>query len=311
MPLAPYTDEAHVFTLEDLDNWEFNGTSLAVIGSPIRHSLSPQMHNRALGEMAQGDARFNDWRYFRFEVPPERLEKALDKFANAKFLGLNLTIPHKVDALRYISSAEADAQLLGAVNTLKLGLTGYHGHNTDGYGIERALREELGIGLQGSKVILMGAGGASRAIAVQCLTQGCSELWIGNRSRARLDELLDVLKQLDASARIHPFDLTNPPANVPRDAVIINATSLGLKPEDPAPMALTNFHPPAAVYDTTYGRHRNALAHAAGAMGLPYANGLSMLIWQGARALEIWSAASVPAEAMRVGALNALGSSHD
>jgi len=96
-------------SLEDLDGWRFGGTALAVLGHPIGHSISPPMHNAALARMAKADGRFGDWRYFRFDVPPERLPEALKRLHEKRFLGVNLTIPHKVDAVPLVASIDPGA----------------------------------------------------------------------------------------------------------------------------------------------------------------------------------------------------------
>lgn len=297
-----------VLSIEDVHATDFPGTPLTVFGSPIRHSVSPQMHNRALAAMTRADSRFANWRYHRVEVPPERLPEALGLCARKGFRGINLTLPHKVDALRHIARVDPSAQAFGAVNTLRLDDDGlYTGFNTDGYGFEAAVREELGIALPGRHVILLGAGGAARAIAAQCLASRCASLHIGNRTADRLDALLALLKPFDNAHRLRGFDLASPDYDaLPPDALIVNATTLGLKPEDPAPLDLGLFPPEAAVYDTTYGSHRSRLQRDAFDRGLRSANGLSMLVWQGARSLEIWTGASVPASEMRMGAEEAL-----
>ncbi len=310
MVTARYWDDFHVFRLVDLDDWAFDGVSLAVLGMPINHSLSPQMHNAALRSLAEKDSSFSRWRYFRFEVSPEDLRVGLQKFAQAGFLGLNLTIPHKVQALECVAEVDPQYRLLGAVNTLKLSGGNYIGYNTDGYGIQQAVKQELGVSLSERPVLLCGAGGAARAIAVQCLLEGCPELWIGNRSQERLGSLMDILHPLDDSRVIRGFDLADLPHDLPRRAIVINATSLGLRREDPAPMDLSSFSPDTVVYDTTYGLHDSQLYAMAQDMGMRAANGLSMLVWQGAKSLEIWSGAKPSASVMRQRAQEVLSSNH-
>lgn len=310
MATAQYLDDFHVFRLIDLDDWAFDGVSLAVLGMPINHSLSPQMHNAALRQLASCNAEFFRWRYFRFEVAPEDLQEGLRRFREAGFLGLNLTIPHKVQALDYVAQVDPQYRLLGAVNTLKLTDQGYIGYNTDGYGIRQAVWQELGVRLSERPVVLCGAGGAARAIAVQCLLEGCPELWIGNRSQQRLLALMDALRPLDHRQALHGFDLENVPQEAPSNAIVINATALGLQKEDPSPIDLTAFSKEAVVYDTTYGVHESRLCATARKRGMRSANGLSMLVWQGAKSLEIWSGATPSAEVMREWAQEVLLKQH-
>ena len=111
-------DTKRTYTLDDLENLFFPGTPLAVIGSPIEHSLSPAMHNAALNKLRRQDTHFNDWAYYRFEIPEDDLFDALPNFHARNFIGLNLTVPHKVLALQSLQSVSADAKYMGAVNTL-------------------------------------------------------------------------------------------------------------------------------------------------------------------------------------------------
>ncbi len=299
-------DRVQVLQVSEIGRLGFEGTPLAVFGWPVRHSISPQMHNAALAEMARSEPRFASWRYHRVEVPPGALPAALAACSARGFAGLNLTLPHKVDALAHIADVDPVARQMGAVNTLKLVDGRYHGFNTDGEGFERAVREELGAELAGRAVVLLGAGGAARAIAVRCLLSGCASLHIGNRGRERLDALVELLRPIAAGRPLRGFELGGSAMELPRDALLVNATSLGLKDCDAPPIPLDRFGPGAAVYDTTYGTHESRLLAEARARGMRCANGLSMLVWQGARALEIWTGAAVPATTMRKGAEAAL-----
>ena len=290
-----------VHTLADLERWSFEGTSLAVLGQPIAHSLSPAMHNAALAELAQRDPRFARWRYFKFEVDAADLPRALPLFARQGFLGLNLTIPHKiiaVDLVHRIDPAAADAE---AVNTLRLMQDGtYEGFNTDGHGVVAGIAEDLERTIEGSPVVLLGAGGAARAAAITCLHHACSGLWIGNRSQPNLRALAD---QLAPTARrlgipLAAFDLAAPPADIAPDAIVINATASGLKPGEPPPIDLRRIPGRPCIYDMVYNPPLTPLLQAARDLGLRGANGLTMLVHQGARALELWTEQSVSAPAM-------------
>lgn len=302
-------DSAVTYSLDDLAVWSRPGVSLAVLGFPIRHSISPAMHNAALARMAERDAVYSDWRYFRFEVPPEELPRALALLHAKKFRGVNLTVPHKVLAYDLAEVAvDKSAEVIGAVNTLRWREGGWAGFNTDGHGLASGLREDLGVELNGAHVVLLGAGGAARGAAVECLQRGCASLWIANRTRANLDALLLALAPVAGEIPVHGFDPARAAeAGVPAGAVVVNATSAGLKPADPMPIALGALREARAVYDMIYNPAETPLLAAARAAGLPAANGLSMLVHQGARALEIWSGASVPVDAMAGAARAAMG----
>lgn len=291
-----------VLTLDDLREWSVPGTALAVLGHPIRHSVSPPMHNAALAEMAGGNPAFSDWRYYRFEVPPDQLETALNLLHRKRFRGVNLTVPHKVIAFDLIKTIDPSARPVGAVNTLRWQPDGYEGFNTDGYGLAQGLREDLGTDLAGTDVILLGAGGAGRGAAIECVAQTCRSLSIGNRTPQRAEELKALLRQIDPAARVRVFDPGSPPADLPEDALVINATSAGLKPTDPQPIDLSTLPGTPKVFDMIYNPPETALLGSARSRGFAFANGFSMLIHQGARSLEIWSDARVPVKAMFRGA---------
>lgn len=288
-----------VLTLADLDTWSFSGTALAVLGHPIKHSISPRMHNAALAAMAPNDARFNTWRYFRFDVPPADLPQGLGRLHAAGFQGLNLTVPHKVLAYDAIAQVDPTAQPIGAVNTLLRTSRGWHGYNTDGYGLATAVHTTLGIQLLHTPVILLGAGGAARGAAVECLARGCASLHIANRTAAHRDALLTQLAPLAGDIPLTGFLLSAPPETLPPAALVINATNAGLHPDDPCPIDLSALPPLAGIYDMIYNSAETKLLAAAKTLGLPHANGLSMLVHQGARSLEIWSQSSVPVSAMQ------------
>ena len=320
-----------VFTLADLRTASFAPVPLAVLGHPIAHSLSPRMHNAALTALArdssaasqppealakgggragsdrvrarttaEAQARpevalhpFSDWHYDKFDIEPAALSEALAALAARGFLGVNLTVPHKVLAVAEVADIEPSARAAGAVNTLLRTGAGWHGFNTDGYGLAMGVRETLGCELGGQAVILLGAGGAARGAAVECLARGCASLAVGNRTAATRDALLAELRPLAGTIPLRGFDPSAPPADLPDGALVINATSLGLQPDEPPPIDLALLPPPSGVYDMIYNPPQTALLAAAARLGLPAANGLSMLVHQGARALEIWS--GVPA----------------
>jgi shikimate dehydrogenase len=287
------SDPDSVLNLSDLESWSRPGVSLAVLGQPIKHSISPAMHNAALADLAISNPPFSDWRYFRFEIAPADLPRALELFHAKKFRGLNLTVPHKVLAFDRVIAVSEIARPVGAVNTLLWDDRGWRGHNTDGYGLVSALRQDLGCDLAGTHVILLGAGGAARSAAVECLRRKCKSLSIANRTRENLDALLSILAPLAGNIPLRGFPPDAPPADLPAGAVVINATSAGLRADDPAPIDLQRLPRPGSVFDMIYNPPSTPLLRAAASLGLPHANGLSMLVHQGAKSLEIWS--SIPA----------------
>lgn len=290
-------------TLSDLEGLSPGGTKLAVLGHPIGHSLSPLLHNAALAELARTEPKWASWRYYRIDVRPEQLPRALALLRARGFLGLNLTVPHKVIAFDQVAAVDEAARPVGAVNTLLHETDGWRGFNTDGYGLSSALRAVLGLELRGARVLLLGAGGAARSAAVECLLRGCSALWIANRTRSRLAGLLELLRPLAGGTRIEGVELDS--AGRPgseasagfahtEGLLVINATSAGLHPGDPPPLNLTAIARPSAVYDMIYNPTKTTLLSNAESLRIPWANGLSMLVHQGAKALQIWT--GVPIE---------------
>ena len=295
-----------VLTLADLNDWSFSGTALAVLGHPIKHSISPAMHNAALAELARSDNRFGSWRYFRFDVPPEDLSRALDLLRAKNFHGLNLTVPHKAIAFDRVAAIDPAARLIGAINTLVSTENGWLGFNTDGYGLAVGIREDLGFDIAGSDIILLGAGGAARGAAVECLQRRCRSLWVANRTTANLDVLLKIIQPVANGIPVHGFDPQSPPAELPASAIVINATSAGLRESDVPPANLVQFPRPVGVYDMIYNPPQTSFLAQAASLGIANANGLSMLINQGARALSHWTGLLTPVAAMRYAAKQAM-----
>ncbi len=299
-------DKEKTYSFKDLETLAFTGTSLAVIGHPINHSISPVMHNAALANLSETDARFKDWTYYRFDIHPDQLAEALPLFHKQAFRGLNLTIPHKVQALSLIEEIAPEAKSMGAVNTLVWSKAGYAGLNTDGYGLEQGLKLDLDATFEGTAVMILGAGGAARAAAVRAILSGCEQLYIGNRSVDRLQDLVNGLKSFANKVEVKTFPLAALPKDLPETGVVINATALGLNLADPAPMAVAQLPAGWKVYDMIYNPSKTALLKQAEAHGLSVANGLSMLVHQGAKALETWTHETVDADVMMAAARNAL-----
>lgn len=296
-----------IHTLADLDTWSFPGTALAVLGHPIKHSVSPPMHNAALAEMAKRDARFAAWKYFRFDIAPEDLPVALEKLHACNFYGINLTVPHKIIAFDLIADVVLSAQPIGAINTLVRTKDSWRGYNTDGYGLSNAIKEELLLSLGGSiDVLLLGAGGAARGAAVECIQSGVRSLYIANRTASTRDALISQIKPLAQNTSIHGLDPAALPGNLPENLLVINATSAGLKPNDPLPIDLTALPDPRAVFDMIYNPAETAILKKAKSLGIPTANGLGMLVHQGARALQIWSEVRPPVDVMRAAVHSAM-----
>jgi len=299
------------FTLDQLS--EINAGNdfparFAVIGNPVAHSLSPQLHQPALDELAQ------DCRYIRVEVPEGRVEEAFEKMYAAGIRGINVTVPHKLEALQACHQVDPAAASMGAVNTIVFDVEGQRtGFNTDGPGFVRAIREEFGVDLGDLRVIIIGAGGgAGRAIATQCALEGCQQLILANRTLEKLAPMREELTKLTQSEKlegprdrieIHSLDDPILEEAIGASELIINTTSVGLKSSDPAPFPTHWVEPHHLVYDTIYNPSRTHLLRDAESQGARVANGLSLLLHQGALSLEYWLNQVAPVDVMRQGLL--------
>ncbi len=291
-----YTVES-LSSREILDAGHAKPARLAVIGCPVAHSLSPRMHQPALDEAGI------DARYIKLEVEPDQVREAFSRMRELGFIGCNVTVPHKFEALAACDEVDAGAAEMGAVNTVRFDPGATRGFNTDGYGFEEAVRETLGTELPGACILIAGAGGgAGGAIAVHCARQGARKLILLNRSLDKIEELASRLHRLHGEISILTATLDDPA--VPRLAagadLIVNTSSLGLKAEDPSPLPADAIRPGQAVYDTIY-RPDTAFQRAAAAAGARIGTGKPMLLHQGVKAFKIWFPGSEPAAAMRRG----------
>jgi shikimate dehydrogenase len=268
---------------------------LAVFGDPIAHSLSPQMHNAAL------EVQAHEFQYVRILVTTEELGHALTDLSEAGFIGVNLTIPHKQAALEFVDEITDQARLMGSINTIAVTDGKLQGHNTDGPGFVIAVQETLQLKLSDQRVLILGGGGgAGRAISVQCALEGCPQIYVANRTLEKAEILSEQVEE-SLGKIITPISLVPEALENALESVnlIVHATSLGMKESDPSPIPdglLTRNH---FVYDTVYSGGKSALIRQAEAAGAKNANGLSMLLQQGALAYEIWLKEPAPVEVMR------------
>jgi shikimate dehydrogenase len=265
----------------------------AVLGSPVAHSASPAMHNAAFQALGL------NWCYVAFEVAPRNLRAAIEGARALNVAGFNLTVPHKLLAVEMMDTLDESAKMYGAVNTVKFerinGAARIVGFNTDADAIAIALREDLGVKLRGAKVLLLGAGGAGRTAALKLASERVAELYLVNRTESKAAQIAAEIKERFPSVM---FATGYPPGKID---LILNATSLGLKPADPSPLDEKQFtlSRAKAVYDMIYRPAQTRLLASAKRAGCKTANGLGMLLHQGAKAFKIWTGKSAPLEVMR------------
>ena len=294
-----------VYTLADLQRWENIDPPirLGVFGDPVGHSLSPQMQNAALKSCKI------DMQYARFQISPDELQSALDLIRELNFVGVNLTTPHKIGASKLMDEIIDDnARRIGAINTVRVDNAKLCGHNTDGKGFARAVRQEFVVDLRDLRVMILGGGGAARAIALQCARENCERLVITNRNFATAQKLAEKLREYFAGPRVLgpvprlqaiPWEEAAIRFQVAHLDLIVNATPLGLNRSDPSPIPARLLAPHLMIHDTVYGEGRTPFVSAAIEAGARAANGFSMLLYQGALAFEIWFECEAPTEAMR------------
>ncbi len=272
------------------------GKILGVIGHPIEHSLSPAMHRAALRELGL------DYPYDKFDVKPEDLGNFV-MGAGENFLGFNVTIPHKVEIIKFLNSLDREAELIGAVNTVKFE-NNARGFNTDGIGALRAL-EEAGQPVGGKNILILGAGGAARAISFQLAMEG-AQISLCNRTRERAGELAaDIDEKLDKSAEILDFPLKE---KLDEFDILINTTSVGMFPDtDKSPLSGEILQPDLTVMDIVYNPLETKLLRNARETGCRTIDGIAMLVHQGAESLRIWLNVDAPMEAMKKALLDELG----
>ena len=280
-------------TLASLRTTDFAPGQLGVLGDPIAHSLSPAMHNAALATLLPTNPRLAGVRYHRLHITADELPEALALLHAKGFAGVNLTVPHKIQALSLAESLSSEARRAKSVNTLVRTATGWAGDTTDGQGFLEALRERSGRTTKDRPVILLGSGGAARAVAAACLADGCSSLRLYNRDVAKALALAATL----ADPRILAAGLDQITASP--DAVIVNCTTLGLKPTDASPFPVALLVAGQFVFDTTYGSEASRLLKDASEYCVAHCDGRSMLRWQGALAFRLWNGMLPPEAPMR------------
>ena len=268
----------------------------AVLGHPVSHSLSPAMHQAAFRALKL------DAVYTAVDTPPASLRPILKALALAGVDGLNVTVPLKEAVIPLLDRVEMRARAIGAVNTIVIRGRRTTGHNTDGAGLLQALRE-LGWRPRAGEAVLLGAGGASRAAAWELSRIRGLRLTIANRRPERARGLAQWLRRQRPGARVEAVPLRRAPVRTAQ--LLINATTLGMKPSDPLPIDPSKLQRGAVVYDLVYHR-QTRLVNAARRRGCVAANGLSMLLYQGAESFRLWTGRRPPLDAMRRALIRAI-----
>jgi shikimate dehydrogenase len=283
-------------------------TPYAVVGSPINHSLSPGMQQAAF------DHEAIEARYYRIEADEVALEQAVARMREVGFGGWNCTIPNKVRMYELCDRRAESAEQFRAVNTVVNEGGQLIGHNTDGVGWTRALKDAFGKSPSELRILLLGTGGAGRALATQAILEKCPELVIANRDPGRAQEVLDHLNTQFGSG---PYART--PKNLRsvrwferelaaalREVdLVLNATSAGLDPKSPPVLPARIIPAGILVFDTVYGAASEKFRSEVQAAGAKWSDGLGMLLHQGAEAFSLWTGRPAPLDVMRQALLGA------
>jgi len=268
----------------------------AVLGHPIGHTLSPVMHNASIQALGM------DAVYLAFDVHPDRLMKVLPAMQDMGFGGVNLTVPLKEVAFKGLYLLDESAQRLGAVNTIEFTDDGIKGHNTDGAGFLLAIQEAFQTNVKGLSVFVVGSGGAGRAIALTCASENAGSVTVTDIDLARAEKLEQELVHHFPKVKIHhatPDKKTWIEAANQAD-LIIQATPVGMKPDDTSLLGAEAFHKGQMVFDLIYMYPQTPFMQAASTNGAKTANGLGMLLHQGAHAFTIWTGKDPDVKAMRM-----------
>jgi shikimate dehydrogenase len=268
-----------------------------VLGWPLDHTLSPAIHSAAFRRLGF------DWAYLTFPVPPERLGAAVEGLRALNAIGANVTIPHKEAVIEYLDQTSGDAAAIGAVNTIQRVGDTLIGHNTDVDGFREFVAGDAGIRVDGRPALVLGAGGAARAVVKALDDLGAAEIVIAARSSDRGNALTELVGR--ARARVEPWD--DAAALAAESFLIVNATPLGGGGENPLEQAA--WRPDQVLIDLVYSPPTTPLAAAARAAGAPAWGGLGMLVRQAAASFQIWTGQDPPLETMSAAAVHAIGPS--
>lgn len=284
-----------VYSAADLESFPLAPRQYAVIGWPVRHSLSPLFQNPAFQQLGLPAS------YVRLELRPEEFDAAIARMKAVPFAGWNCTLPHKKALAAHMDRLDPSARLLGGVvNTVIRENDGtWTGHNTDGEGWMRAVHGAFGIEPIAQRILILGAGGAGQALAQQASFFNCRKVRLTNRSLEKAQQVAETRLPGGTPIEVIPWEEKALREALQDSDLVANTTSLGLKPEDPPVLDRSYLHSDLKVYDTIYKPAETGLLREAKAAGAQTANGLGMLLHQGALSFKIWTGQDAPLDVMQ------------
>ena len=268
---------------------------VGLFGYPVRHTLSPIFQNAAF------QAKKLNYIYLPFEVTPQLLSYAIKSLPALGIAGVNITIPHKENVMQYLSGVTNEAMIMGAVNTVSVVDGRLIGYNTDGYGFVTSLKKDLKTELKGKKIMVLGAGGGARAVVLKALMEKVGKVYIGDAVEEKVVKLVSDVKKVYPDSEVVPYYFKGDEVKgILEDIeILINATPVGMKKNDPLLIKSEWLKKSLLVYDLIYNPSETKLLKAAKKKGCRCCNGLGMLLHQGAKSFEIWTGIKPPIEIMR------------
>jgi len=263
-----------------------------IFGHPVEHTFSPGMHNAAFAKIKR------DACYVPFAVAPADLGRAVRAVVALGIRGLNITIPHKETIIPFLDDLTDDARMIGAVNTIEVNRGKLIGHNTDGRGFLRSLREETGFRPKGKTILMVGSGGAARAVGINLALSGARTIILCDLDTVKASKLGREIQNKTAT-RVEVVSQERLEKAAPTAECIINATPLGLKPGDPLPIPRHLIRKDQLICDLVYNPLRTPLLKAARSAGADTLSGIGMLLYQGVIAFEIWTGGKAPVKVMK------------
>ncbi len=266
-----------------------------IFGHPARHSRSPDMHNAAFSALGMNCV------YLAFDIKPERIKPAVEALRSLEICGVNVTVPHKQAVMREMDFLSPEAEFAGAVNTVKNSDGRLCGYNTDIEGALKALEVSMGFSPKGKTALVIGAGGAARALVAGLCMKNSRQIFIANKTPEKAEKLSGEFSKKFAGTRIEHSGLDGGKIEdfTGNADILINCSSAGMEGNNPLALPLEKFGGKFGIYDLVYKPVETPLVKDARKLGIKAESGIDMLLYQGAKSFEIWTGKTAPVEAMK------------
>lgn len=264
---------------------------ISLLGNPVKHSYSPYMHNLSFESLKL------DFAYMAFEIEDNKIKEAIEAMRVLNVKGFNITMPYKEEAIQFLDAIDDEARIIGSVNTVLHNNGKLIGYNTDGKGFIKAL-EEKSVDFKDKKIVILGSGGAAKAIAIQLALDSVKEIVIANRTLVKAEIIVDIIKKHIPNVKVKSIKLDDKllKKELADATILINTSSIGMKDTlgESIIKDVEILHDNLLVADTIYNPSKTKLLSQAEEIGCKTMNGLSMLVYQGALAFKIWTGRDMP-----------------